>query len=184
MKRRLLICLWLLHGLGAVSAKSNKAAEILYINGLEKNQTGLLIEATVVLTEAIAIDDQQHRYFYQRGLSFFALGQVDHGIEDFKQAVILKTDELGVYLKLISLYSTRSQYRLVLTTTDQMLDNLPAQAAGAYFDKGRAYEALHLPHLAINAYQASINQLSSNQTDFKQMLTERITSIKLKEKTP
>ena len=82
-------------------AHANKTADDFFNQGVKQNQAGLLVEASVLLTEAIALDDQQHRYFHQRGLSFLGMGEVDHGIKDFKQAVDLNSDVLEVYLKLI-----------------------------------------------------------------------------------
>lgn len=163
---------------------ANNVAGDLYNQGVEQNQAGLLVEASILFTEAIAIDDQQHKYFHQRGLSFFGMGEDDHGIKDFKQAVDLKSDDLSVYLKLISHYSNQSQFMLVLMITDQMIVNLPEQAAGAYFDKGKAYEAMEKPKLAIKAYQASMAELTQDQTDFKQVLLQKINNIKQQEKTP
>ena len=44
---------------------NNKSANELFQLARTKNSEGLLIEAHVLLTQAIAIDDQQHRYFRQ-----------------------------------------------------------------------------------------------------------------------
>lgn len=184
MMSRLIMSVLMILGINLDGVAANKDAEQFYVDGVEKNQAGLLIEASVLLTEAISLDDQQARYFHQRGLSFIDMGEINQGIKDFKQAVDLKSDELSVYLKLISHYMKQSQYMLVLIITDQMLVILPEQAAGAYYDKGRAYEAMSKPHLAIKAYQASVNELGSEQAEFKQMLIQRITEINQQEKTP
>ena len=181
---RLFMCLWLFLVTGSALATSSEEAERLYSDAVEKNGAGLLIEASVLLTEAIAIDDQQHRYFHQRGLSYFGMGEEDHGIKDFKHAVDLKSDDLDVYLKLINHYMTQSQFMVVLIVTDQMLVNLPEQAAGAYYDKGRAYEAMNNPRLAIKAYQASIAELADDQIDFKQFLSDKIAAVEQLELKP
>jgi tetratricopeptide (TPR) repeat protein len=165
-------------------AHANTNAENFYNQGVEKNQIGQLIEASVLLTEAIALNDQQHRYFHQRGLSFLGMGEVEQGIKDFKQAADLHSNELGVYLKLIEHYTNQSQYMLVLIITDQMIVNLPEQAAGAYYDKGKAYETMKKPQLAIKSYQASLNNLNDDQNDFKQVLLNKINTLKQQEKTP
>ncbi len=152
-------------------------AENLYQLALVKNQEGLLIQASALLTQAISLDKQQSKYFYQRGLSFFGMDEVTHGIKDFNTAVDLKTLELGVYIKLIQHYMDNNQYLAVLIITDQLAANIPDQAAGAFYDKGRAYEAMNKGELAILAYQSSLNNLDESQHDFKQLLQEKINKI-------
>ncbi len=149
----------------------------MYQKAVTQNQAGLLVEASTLLTQAITIDDTQPQFFHQRGLSFMGMGQTEEGIKDLKQAADLKSQELSVYLTLIKYYNEKSQYMLVLIMTDQMIANLPEQAAGAYYDKGKAYEALNKPQLAIKAYRASINELGSDQQEFTQLLENRIKSL-------
>jgi len=157
-------------------------AEQLYQQAMDKNQAGLLVEASVLFTQAIALDNQQPHYFHHRGLSFFGMGELNQGIKDFNQAVNLKTTELSVYLKLISHYMKNSQYMAVLIITDQLAANLPNQAAGAYYDKGRAYEAMHNFTMAKAAYQASLNQLGNDQADFRKLLENKIQEIEQQER--
>ena len=164
-------------GIGHASEETSEQAESLYEQALLKNQTGLLIEASVLLTQAISLDDQRDKYFHQRGLSFFGMGETNHGIKDFNHAVDLKTTELSIYLKLINYYMENTQYMAVLIITDQLIANLPDQASGGYYDKGRAYELMAKPQLAVAAYQASIESLEPDQIDFKEFLQAKITNL-------
>lgn len=160
------------------AGKASEQAESLYQQAVIKNQTGLLIEASVLLTQAISIDDRRDKYFHQRGLSFFGMGENNQGIKDFNRAVDLKTTELSIYLKLINHYIDTAQYNAVLSITDQLLSNLPDQAVGAYYDKGRAYELMAKPQLAIAAYQSAIENLAPEPSDFRDTLLDKITTLK------
>lgn len=159
-------------------AYAGSSADDLYQQAVEYNQQGFLVEASVLLTEAISLDGSQARYYYQRGLSLVGMDQLEAGMQDFKSAVNLKSTELKAYLKLISYDMEKSRYQAVLITTDQLLANLPEQAAGAYYDQGRAYEAMGKPELAMAAYQKVIASLAPEMSDFKQQLTDKVKKIK------
>ncbi len=178
--RKILIVLGMLLITARIMA-TTEVAETLYQQALFKNQSGLLVDAAALLTDAISLDDQQAKYFYQRGLSFLGMNQVEHGLKDLKTAVDLKTTELGAYVRLIKHYQAKQQYLAVLVITDQLIANLPAQAAGAYHDKALAFEAMQMPQQALAAYQQVVVLMEPADTDaaaFKQQVINRINHIK------
>ncbi len=165
----------------ASSMATPEGPEQLYQQALLKNQSGLLVDAATLLSDAISLDDQQAKYFYQRGLSFLGMKQVEHGLKDLRTAVDLKTTELGAYVRLIKHYQAEQQYMAVLAITDQLIANLPAQAAGAYHDRALAFEAMQQPQQALTAYQQVVDLMEPDDADeaaFKQQIENRITRIK------
>lgn len=155
----------------------SEEAVALYKRGLEANQNGKLIEASVLFTEAIAIYPKYAEAYYQRGLSFIGMKRAENGMKDFQQAVGHKVQNLNPYLRLIKWHNTHNRFQASLIITDQIIANMPENAAGAYWDKGQIYERMNKRKLAIAAYQASLRALDSDNADFAKTLKSRIVEL-------
>ncbi len=158
-----------------------KNTDDLFSTAKKKIQQGQLVEASVLLTELLSHRPEHENAWYQRGLSFKGMGQTNRAIEDFKQAVDLKITNLDAYLQLIEHYKSNHQHMAILIITDQIIANLPAQAAGAYKDKAEAYEALQEPRLAIKSYQRLLDCLDENNVDlrsFRDQVLGKVTQLK------
>lgn len=160
----------------AAFAQSPKA-QALYDRGVELNQTGVLVEASVLFTEALAIDPGYAEAYYQRGLSFLGMERPGHAVRDFTQATGLGIRNLDPYLRLIKWHDGRQQFAAALIVTDQLVANMPENAAGAYWDKGKIYERMGKRALAIAAYKAALSALDSDNADFADVLNTRIDQL-------
>ncbi len=165
---------------GQVSAQTDQA-NIYYQQGVTNNQQGLLIEASVLFTQAIAEYPEFAQAYYQRGLSFDGMGEKSHAIKDFKQSVDYKIVNLQPYLRLINHYKSNSQYLAALIITDQLVANMPDQAAGGYYDKGQIYELMNKSSLAIKAYEMTLKNTDEDMTIFKEQLLDKIAHLKYHE---
>lgn len=155
-------------------------AQHLFQQGMELNQQGQLIDASVKLTEAISLDNTQAVYYYQRALSFEGMGQIPQSMNDYNAAVGLKTKELNAYLKLINYHRERFEYLAALVITDQLIAHLPEQAAGTYYDKGMIYETMGRIRLAVESYEKMLVVLDPEMLDFKSQVRNRIKLLKNK----
>lgn len=160
------------------SAAQSDEARSLYERGLEKNKRGKLIAASVLFTEAIAIEPDYADAYYHRGLSFIGMKRKAKGMEDFYQAIGYKIQDLNPYIQLIQWHNDHHRYPAALIITDQIIANMPENAAGAYWDKGQAYERMNKNKLAIAAYEASLAALDSDNADFALTLRSRIKELK------
>ncbi|MEE9452764.1 MAG: hypothetical protein V3V13_00085 [Paracoccaceae bacterium] len=159
-----------------VLAQSDQAVEF-YEQGLAQNQVYKLVGASVSFTEAIGLYPEYAQAYYQRGLSFAGMGKQDHAIKDFNAAVGYKITELDPYLRLIAWHKERHQYLAALLITDQLIANMPENAAGGYYDKGQIYELMGNSTLAVVAYKACLQRLEDEASDFANMLKHRISEL-------
>lgn len=152
-------------------------AKRLFDRGVELNQTGILVEASVLFTEALAIDPEYAEAYYQRGLSFQGMGRHQHAMKDFLAATGYGIRRLDPYLRLIKWHTDRREFAAVLIVTDQLAAHMPENAAGAHWDKGKTYEQMQKNTLAIAAYRAALDALDSDNADFANVLTDRIEEL-------
>ena len=176
-KSALFICFVALVSSSYASAQSSDA-KALYERGVENNKSGQLIEASVLLTQAIAMNEDYADAYYQRGLSFIGMNRSDKGMKDFHQAIGYKIQNLDPYLRLIKWHNANKKYQATLVVTDQIIANMPENAAGGYWDKGQTYELMNKGKLAIAAYEASLTALGSDNEDFAKILKNRINELK------
>lgn len=155
-----------------------------YQRGVENNQTGNLVEATIIFTEVISAFPNFADVYFQRGLSFIGMGRIDHGLQDFESAVMHGVKTPTPYRRLIAEYTKQQQPLKVIQIANQLLINLPDQAAVAHYEKGLALENLSnasLLQLSIKSYESSIQLIDDKENaDFKKMIQNKV--IKLKSK--
>lgn len=160
--------------LPTISFAQSPEARQLYDRGYQQIQKGILIDASVLFTEALAIDPEYADAYYQRGLSFLGMGREKHAIKDFTRATGLGIQQLDPYLRLIKWHTNRRQLPAALIVTDQVIAHMPENAAGGYWDKGKIYEQMNKKQLAVAAYEAALTALDSDNADFANVIKARI----------
>lgn len=76
--------------------QSQKAMQ-LYELGVKQNEAGLLLEASVYLSDAIFEYLRYADAYYQRGMSFYGLEKISHAIRDLDAATQLKVKSVHAY---------------------------------------------------------------------------------------
>ena len=160
------------------ASTENDDATSLYQQGIAKNKQGLLIQASILFTQAIDKNPEFAQAYYQRGLSFDGMGEKSQAIKDYKQAVDFKASNLQPYLALIQHFKTNTQYLAALIITDQLIENIPDQAAGGYYDKAQIYELMNNSNLAIKAYELALKNTDEEMSEFNEQLIKKISHLK------
>ena len=102
-------------------------------------------EALAEYTEAIRLDPNFSVAYFNRGQTYFALGQPEKAVQDYAEAIRLNPD--------------RAQIRLVYASR-AMAYTLLGNDSGAQEDIGKAVELGHDPHLLLRAIEELKKQRS------------------------
>lgn len=159
-----------------VSGQSKKA-QAKYEKGVAQNKVGILIDASLLFTEAIEEFPEYSEAYYQRALSFDGMGQRAHAIQDLEKATVLKIENIQAYLLLIRWYKQDESYDKALGVTDRIIKQLPDNTAGAYYDQGLIYDRTKKLRKALDAYKNALKHVDADMKDFKQLLRKRIKDI-------
>ncbi|MFK8011990.1 MAG: tetratricopeptide repeat protein [Marinicellaceae bacterium] len=170
--------LLLLNLLSYVAFGQPQEAQDLFEKGLIKNQSYHFIDASVFFTQAIALEPEFAEAYYQRGLSFEAMGKSSYAIKDFNRAIYQDIKNVEVYLKLITYYKNLQQYQSAILICQKLIQAMPENAAGAYYDLGEIYETMNNVDLAIKSYQQSLLNADESFEDFRKQLLIKIESLK------
>jgi len=161
----------------SLSPKREKERQYSYERGLASYEATLMVEASVFFTDAIAIDPSFAPAYYHRGLSFLAMERSEQAFKDYQSAVSNGIDILDPYLRLVAFYKSRQQYSAALIVTDQLIEHMPENTAGAYWDKGQVYELMGKKKLAVAAYKACLETLPEGSEGFADTLNSRIAAL-------
>ena len=153
-------------------------ANELYEKGLNKNKSYHYVDASVYFTQAIAKKLEFPEAYYQRGLSFEGMGKSTHAIKDFNTAIDQGFKDIDAYLKLISYYKNSKQYQSAILICQKLIQAMPENAAGAYYDMGKIYENLGNIEWAIKSYEKSLLNTDNEFEEFKNQLQTKIESLK------
>ncbi len=156
--------------------KSEKAKE-LYALGVKQNQVGKLNDASVLFTQALAEEPWYADAFYQRGMSFYGMRELDSAVSDFKQAIELKVKSVNAYTTLIQIYRNGKQYEKALEVTIAILKELPDNALGAYYTQGQIHEEAGDYPKSLNAYRSAERIAFRENPKFAERLERRIASV-------
>ncbi|MDA9764281.1 hypothetical protein N9C83_02855 [Opitutales bacterium] len=108
----------------ACNGQSDKA-KALYEKGVDENKAGNLIEDSVSLTDAFAEHPQYVDVYYQRGMSYYGIRNLDAAIADLDQATLLKVKNTNTYPVLINLYNDQNAYEEALFISERINTSLP-----------------------------------------------------------
>ncbi len=158
------------------SGQSNKA-KAKFDQGVVQNQMGLLVDASLLLTEAIETYPEYAEAYYQRGLSFNGMRQKKAAIKDLEQAIELQIDNIQAYLLLIRWYKSVEEFEKALVVTERIIEQLPDNTAGAYYDQGLIYDKTKEPKKALAAYKNALKHLDADLVEFKNLLEMRVQEI-------
>lgn len=161
--------------------QSDKAKE-LYDLGVKQNQVGKLIDASVLFTQALAEEPWYADAFYQRGMSFYGIKQIDSAISDFKQAIELKVTSVNAYTTLVQIYRNQKEFEKALEVTHVILKQLPGNALGAYYTQGQIYEEAGDYTNALKAYRSAERIAFREMPKFAERLEKRIAAVLAKTK--
>ena len=138
----------------ACNGQSDKAKE-LYEKGINENKSGNLTEASVLLTAALVEDPHNVDAYYQRGMSYYGINNMDAAIADLDRATLLKVKSINAYLVLIGLYKDRNAYSKALDICGRIKKGLPSFEVEAYYAKGLIYEETSDFPNALKAYRTA-----------------------------
>ncbi len=167
---------------GACSGQSDKAKE-LYNLGVKQNQVGKLDDASILFTQALAEEPWYADAFYQRGMSYYGIKQIDSAISDFKQAIELKVKSVNAYTTLIQIYRNQNDMAKALEVTEMILKQLPDNALGAYYTRGQIYEEIGDYTKALKAYRSAERIAFREMPKFAERLEKRIAAVLSKTKS-
>jgi len=153
-------------------------ANELFEKGLKKNKSYHYVDASVYFTQAIAKKYEFPEAYYQRGLSFQGMGEIKQAIKDYNQAINQGLKNVDVYLKLISHYKNAEQFQSAILICQKLIQAMPENAAGAYYDMGKIYEKSGNIEWAIKSYEKSLLNTDDEFEEFKNQLQTKIESLK------
>ena len=175
-----IVCIWITLAC-ACNGQSDKAKS-LYAKGVQENQAGNLIEASVFLTDALAEEPRYADAYYQRGMSYFGIKKLDAAIADLDQATLLRVKSINAYLILIDLYKAQNSFKKALDITSRIANNLPKNAVGAYYAQGLIYEELTEYSNALKAYRIADRLAYKLKPELMRPLQKRIAEVLMKAK--
>lgn len=167
---------------GSCLGQSEKAKE-LYDLGVKQNQAGKLDDASILLTQALAEEPWYADAYYQRGMSYYGIKQIESAISDFKQAIELKVKSINAYTTLIQIYRNQNDLEKALGVTEMILKQLPDNELGAYFTRGQIYEEIGDYTQALKAYRSAERIAFRKMPKFAERLEKRIAAVLGKTKT-
>ncbi len=169
-------------GVTSVEAQSTAAAKH-YEQGVRENRQGLLVAATVSLTEAISQHPNYADAYLQRGLSFEGLGKVDAAIRDYSAAIEHGGDSLLPYQKLFAWCRNERQYERGIELAKKLVEHAPSNAAAGFWEMGRFHDLQKDRVGALNAYRQALEHLpaatgeTAEDQDFRRALERKIEQL-------
>ena len=161
----------------SLATEPSKDALDLYNKAIERNKTGKLVAASILLTEALTTEPEFERAYYQRGLSFWGMDQQQAAILDFTKAINFGIKNLEPYRRLIAWHKQHKEYDQALIVIDRLVSNMPENATGAYWDKGHIHELQGNDELALESYRKVLLGLDSEDNEFAKTVRLKITSL-------
>ncbi|MDA9764277.1 hypothetical protein N9C83_02830 [Opitutales bacterium] len=148
-----IVCIWI--ALACACTGQSDQAKTLYEKGVNENKSGNLLEASVSFTAALAAHPRYVDAYYQRGMSYYGINNLDAAISDLDQATLLKVKSINAYLILIDLYNDQNAYPKALVISDRIKKSLPSFEVEAYYTKGLIYEEMSDFYKALTAYRTA-----------------------------
>src|SRR4029077_760574 len=117
------------------------------------------------LTRAIELAPAEAGYFYQRGMTYWSSGQADKALEDFNQALKLRTDDVPALMGRAELRTRRHDAPEVISPDLDAADRAAPKEADMRVALGDLYQHLGNYPAAIAQYDRWID--SHNRDDIQ-----------------
>jgi tetratricopeptide (TPR) repeat protein len=128
------------------------------------------VGASVHFTQAISLDSAYTKAYFQRGLSFINMGQVDAGIKDLQKTIDQDPNNINYHITLIAILKKMQKYHLALDATDQMERHHTQDNMGAiYYERGDCYHFLQDTANAKSNYTKALELFSKEGPDFNEI---------------
>jgi tetratricopeptide (TPR) repeat protein/predicted aspartyl protease len=118
------------------------------------------------LSKAIELDPAQPDYFYERGRAYWANNQADKALEDFGQAIKLKSDDVPALMARAELHARRNDPADTIRPDLDAADRAAPKAGDMRLTLGGLYERVRNYSAAIAQYD---DWISSHNSDDIQM---------------
>ncbi|MEO0337798.1 MAG: hypothetical protein AAF242_01155 [Bacteroidota bacterium] len=161
----------------------NKKAQKLFKKGQAAMEQYKYIQATVHFTNAITQYRSYSAAYYQRGLSFAAINQLEAAAEDYESAIEHDTEDPMVYLNLILVRKRNGDYEKALETGTLLGENMPELVGVGQYHNGVTAEEMENQTAAIEWYTKAMPNLDPEKNPHFQELLD-LCKARLKELKP
>ncbi len=132
-----------------------KASDYL-LSGLEKVRKRNFNGAIEDYTQAIKLDPEYEKAYYNRGLANFQIGELDAAVADFSKTVLLDRDHVRAYYHRGRTYSVQEDFEAAILDFTQAIQMDPSFAK-AYKNRAQAYTMIGALSQARSDYETALS---------------------------
>lgn len=133
-------------------------------------------EAIAKFTEAIQLDPSYAKPYYQRGMSYYELGDMEKAISEIEEARSHGMDDVNINWNLGWIYYLTGQYDKAIETNERILSTRP-EVIGMRMNQALNYLAMADLTNAQAQYDLLIQEVSKQVSDAKQRNSEPSASL-------
>lgn len=176
-RKQAIIFLWSLLLTAGISAQPKSAVKLVE-KAKEHMRAGTLVQATVLLTKAIAKDKKYAEAYELRAMSFQGMERIEQAKEDYEKAVELDPHRIVSLVRLMSLFKKEKDWRNVIKYASLIKDNSPDNLCPSVFELAQAYDKLEKTKEAFHMYKLFLDKACEGIEDQVEIAQKRLEELK------
>ena len=144
-------------GLSRASAGGPVLPQGVYFDGLRESRTGDPASAVEAFTSAIRQNPENLEAYYERAMTYAALGQFQRAVDDFNEVLRRRPGDTNALIGRGAARISFSDYTSAVPDFDLVIQKEPYNDV-AYFDRGLAYAGLEQNRRAVDDYTQVIRR--------------------------